>query len=292
MGNLPDQVKGLLLTASGVVLLSPDSLFVRLIAIDQWTMIFWRGILFVVSLGIFLALSHGREAPARCREIGGMGLAIASLFTVSSILFIIALSNTSVANTLIIVSAAPVFSAMFNRIFLAESVAPRTWGAIVCAMAGIAVIVSDRGGGDGRLGDAAALGAALSIAISLSLLRRTRSRGLIPTMALSGLMSAVVVLPLAAPFALDAVQAGLMALLGLVILPIAIVLTLLGPRYLPAPEVGLILLLETVLGPFWVWLALGEDPGVRALIGGAIVIGALVVHSALGLRGERAATEN
>jgi len=67
------------------------------------------------------------------------------------------------------------------------------------------------------------------------------------------------------------------------------VLVLLGPRYLPAPEVGLILLLETVLGPYWVWLALGEDPGARALAGGAIVIGVLVLHSALSLRGQRAA---
>ena len=80
-----------------------------------------------------------------------------------------------------------------------------------------------------------------------------------------------------------------MALLGLVVLPVSAVLVLLGPRYLPAPEVGLILLLETVLGPYWVWLALGEEPGARALLGGAIVIGVLVLHSALSLRGQRAA---
>ncbi len=109
----------------------------------------------------------------------------------------------------------------------------------------------------------------------------------IPALALSSLLSALIALPLAAPFALDATQAWLMALLGLVVLPVSVVLVLLGPRYLPAPEVGLSLLLETVLGPYWVWLALGEDPGARALLGGAIVIGVLVLHSALALRGQR-----
>jgi drug/metabolite transporter (DMT)-like permease len=286
MGGLPDHVKGLLITGIGALLLSPDSLLVRVIAIDQWSMIFWRGVLVAFCLGTFLVLKHGRETAARCREIGKTGLLLAVVLASSSVLFIVALAHTSVANTLIIVSAAPLFAALISRSFLSEAVAPRTWAAILGAICGIAVIVSDSPGGSNLGGDLAALATALCIAASLALLRRTRARGAIPAVVLSGLLSAIVSLPLAAPFALGAGQAGLMALLGLVVLPVAFCLTMLGPRYLPAPEVGLILLLETVLGPLWVWLALGEDPGTRALIGGTIVVAALAAHSALALRGE------
>lgn len=284
MGALPDHLKGLLITGVGVLVLSPDSLLVRLIALDPWTMIFWRGALMAVSLSVFLALTLGRQAPARFRAMGRPELWMAAFFTGSSVFFITALAHTSVANTLIIISAAPLFAALFSRVFLAEAVAPRTWGAILGALAGIAVIVSDSLGRGSLTGDVSALGGAICIAALLSVARRSRSRNMIPTMAVSGLVSALVALPLAAPHALGAGQAGLLALLGLVVLPLAVVLTLLGPRYLPAPEVGLIMLLETVLGPYWVWLALGEAPTERALLGGAIVIGVLALHSALALR--------
>ena len=163
----------------------------------------------------------------------------------------------------------------------------RTWGAILAAVAGIAVIVSDSLRGGTLTGDMAALATALCMAGGLTMIRRARALNMVPAIALSGMLSAALVLPLANPFSLGTEQAGLMALLGLAILPLSFGLITLGPRYLPAPEVGLILLLETVLGPYLVWLALGEDPGARALLGGAIVIGVLVLHSALSLRSRR-----
>ncbi len=110
---------------------------------------------------------------------------------------------------------------------------------------------------------------------------------MVPAMALSGLLSAVLVLPLASPLDLDQGQAGLLLLLGLIVLPVSFGLITLGPRYMPAPEVALVLLLETVLGPYWVWLIIGETPSSRAFIGGSIVIGALILHSALALRQAR-----
>ena len=280
MTGLPDHVKGLLITGTGVLLLSPDTLFVRMIAIDPWSMIFWRGTSVGLALGAFLVLRHGREAALRFREIGTTGLLLAVSLTFASVLFIVALAHTSVANTLIIVSAAPLFAAVISRIFRSDRVAPRSWAAILGVICGIAVIVSDSPGSGSLAGDLAALAAAFCIAASLTLLRRTRASGAIPALAISGILSALVSLPLAAPFALDAGQAGLMALLGLVVLPVSSCLIMLGPRYLPAPEVGLIMLLETVLGPFWVWLVLGEDPGTRALIGGALVVATLSAHAA------------
>ena len=284
MDRLPDHVKGLLITVAGVLLLTPDTLLVRLIAIDPWTMIFWRGALVMLGLVAYLAWADGRRVLGRFRTDGGSTLMVALIFTISAVLFILALDMTSVANTLIIIASSPLFAAIFGRIFLGEAVPARTWAAIGTTLGGIGVVVSGSLGGGTLPGDLAALGTAVCLAVSLTLLRRARAHNVVPAMALSGLFSAIVTLPLAAPFAMDTTQAGLLVLLGLIILPVSFTLTMLGTRYLPAPEVGLIMLLETVLGPLWVWLVLGEAANARALLGGGIVIATLIVHSALAVR--------
>ena len=107
---------------------------------------------------------------------------------------------------------------------------------------------------------------------------------MVPAAALSGLTSAAVALALGAPAALVPEAWPAMLAMGLLVLPIATSLITLGPRFLPAPEVSLLMLLETVLGPLWVWLVLGEEPGRLALIGGAIVVGTLILHALAGLR--------
>ncbi len=287
MGQMPDHIKGLGITTLGVLVLTPDSLLVRLIGLDTWTMVFWRGGLTMLSLTAALSLYYRSETLARFLAIGRTGLAIAVMFTLSSVLFILALNNTSVANTLVIIAAAPLMAAILTRVFLAEPVPLRTWIAILAAGAGIVVLVSDSPRGGTLAGDLAALGTAAGLAVNFSLIRRGRARNMIPAMALSGGLSALAMLPLAAPLAVASGQVWMLLLLGLVILPLAFGLTALGPRYLPAPEVALILLLETVLGPFWVWLVLNEVPSRFALIGGAIVVATLFLHSLAALVAQR-----
>ena len=91
-------------------------------------------------------------------------------------------------------------------------------------------------------------------------------------------------LPLAAPLSITMADFGYLAVMGLLVLPLGSALIFIGPQYVPAPEVGLLLLLETVLGPLWVWLALAEAPGPRSLVGGAIVVGALLVNTLWAMR--------
>ncbi|MFQ5468396.1 MAG: DMT family transporter [Kiloniellaceae bacterium] len=277
MDRLPDHLKGLLLTVGGVLL-------VRLIEADPWTMMFWRGALMALGLGGFLVLYHRRRTPARFRAMGANGLLVAVILAAGSVLFILALNNTSVANTLVIVAAAPLIAAVFSHAFLGEPASPRTWGAVVVALSGIVVLASGSARGGTLAGDLAALGTAVCMAGSLVLIRRVRSANMLPAMALSGGLGGLVVAPWAAPFSIAPDQIWLLLILGLVVLPVSFGLLTLGPRYLPAPEIGLILLLETVLGPLWVWLVIGEEPGQRALVGGAIVISALIGHSLLALR--------
>ncbi len=283
MERLSTHAKGLLITGVGVLVLTPDTLLVRLISSDPWTIVFWRGALLALGLGIWFLAVYRRDAVAHCRAIGRPGLWASLLQTLGSIAFIVALSRTSVASTLFIVSTSPLFAALFSRWFLSEAIARRTWLAILVTLLGIAVIVSGTTDAGDWLGNLAALITAATMAGSFVIIRHRRHVNMIPAWALSGVLSALVVLPFAAPFALGLQDAVFVAIMGLVVLPISFALIALGPRYLPAPEVALLLLLETVLGPFWVWLVIGENPGSRALLGGAIVVAALALHAAHGL---------
>lgn len=289
MERFPDHIKGLAITTLSVLVLTPDSLLVRLIAVDAWTMVFWRGVLVFLALGGFIVAYYRGAAVARFRAIGRTGVAVAAIFALGSLLFVVALHNTSVANTLVIIAAAPLIAALISWLVLGEPVAPRTWAAILAAMSGIAILVSDGPRGGTLGGDMAALGTAICVAISLSLMRHARAFNMVPAMAVSGGIGALTILPFASPLVVPPGDVWLLLVLGLVVLPVSYGLMALGPRYLPAPEVGLIMLLETVLGPLWVWLVIGETPSARAFVGGAIVIGALVAHSLLALRRRRGA---
>jgi drug/metabolite transporter (DMT)-like permease len=284
MERLPDHVKGLLVTGGGILVLTPDSLLVRLISADAWTLLWWREVLMALGLAVGLLAVYRGKTLAAFRAVGRSGGFIAFTFAGSSISFILALTYTSVANTLVIVSAAPLFSAIFARVFLGETVPRRTWIAILLALAGIALLVSDSLGRPSLLGDGCALLTALFMAITLTITRHARAASMIPAIAMSGIVGALVVWPLALPTTVAESDMAYLALMGLIILPISFGAVALGPRYLPAPEVSLLFLLETVLGPLWVWLVLGEDPGPRALLGGAIVVATLAGHSALALR--------
>ncbi len=290
---LSSHAKGLVITSLGVLLLTPDSLLIRLIGGDPWSLIFWRGLLLGFGLSLGLLLVHRGETWARCRAIGWAGLLTAVLVSMTTLCFIQALAHTTVANTLIIIAAAPIFAAIFSRLFLAEAVPLRTWLAIIAVLVGIAVLVSDSlsaaDNESGVFGDLIAMLGAISFGAAFTVIRHGKAVSMVPATALSSFLSAAVALAVGPTLAMAPEAWPLLLLLALGLLPAATALITLGPRYLPAPEVSLLLLLETVLGPFWVWLVLDEEPSAWALLGGAIVLTTLALHALAGLRQFRAA---
>lgn len=279
-----DQLKGLVLVVAAVLVLSPDVLIIRLIEADRWTLLWGRGLLMAVGLAAYLGVRYRGEAVARARAIGRAGVFAASLFTGSTMLFVTSATLTTAANTLVILSAAPLFAAVFSRVFLNELVPARTWVAVAVAVAAIALIFAGSIGGGTLAGDLCAVGSAACLAGYLVVLSHARAVSMIPALALSGLMVAAIMAPFADPLGVTARDMVLLALLGLLIMPIAFGQMTEGSRYLPPAEVSLITLLEMVLAPFWVWLAIGEVPGVATIIGGAALLATLVAHALLGLR--------
>ena len=281
---MPDHLKGLALTAAGVLAISPDSLLVRLISADQWTLMFWRGLLTGLAMLAYLGLRDRRRLISTFKAIGAEGVMVAVLFCASTIFFVMSLTHTRVANTLIVLAATPLFAALLGRIFLSEKVGRRTWVAIAATLAGLLVILFDDLGSGSLIGDLSAFGSAFCLAGSFVAIRRRIAVDMIPAMALSGGVLALVALPLAPTLQLSGADIPAVSVLGLIVLPAATALLAQGPRYLPVAEVGLIMLLETVLGPYWVWLVISEQPTGLAFLGGAIVLSTLAAHALVGLR--------
>lgn len=276
--------RGFVLTLFGVLVLTPDTLLIRLIDIDPWTMNFWRGAMMAVSLAVVYTATRRRQTLSDIRGLGFAGLAVAVIYALNAISFVFAVEHTRVANVLIILAATPLIAALLSIVVLKERVATPTWVAIAAGMTGVAIVVGDGLRTGTSLGDVCAFFTAVALAVTFIIIRRHKHVNMVPAAALGALLSAIIVAPFAAPASVGADQWGLMLLLGFIVLPLSFGLITLGPRTLPAPEVALLMLLETVLGPLWVWMVIDEVPSDTTIVGGIVVISAVALLSAWRLR--------
>jgi drug/metabolite transporter (DMT)-like permease len=277
-------IKGLLITFTAVVILSPDALLVRLIHCDVWTLLFWRCLLTGGMQSLFLVALYRSQLVQNFRNIGRAGLVSAGIVACGSFFFVNSLKHTAVANTLIILAATPLFSSLLSWLFLREKIARRTWIAIMTCFGGVLLIFSGSLTRGLLLGDLLALGATLMWASNLVVLRRGKAVNMVP----ANLLGNLLVVPLALlagaqPLAVTSTDMTFLLLLGGIVLPVSFTMITLGPRYLPAPEVSLLLLTETILGPILVWLVLNESPHATTLLAGVLIVGTLAVHTLLSL---------
>lgn len=270
-----EYLKGFLLTALGVLILSFDALLIRLIEVHSFSLLFWRGLL--LALMVMLWCRY-RTPQATLFSADAAFLRSAALFAVSSICFVNAINHTSVANVLVIISAQPLFAALIGRLTIGERLPLITWIAILISMAGIGWVMKDSWSSPNLTGDLLALTAALVLSGKFVNDRAVKHRDMTPALITSGLAIALVSLLNDSPLALSGSDWGWMLLLCMLVLPIAFVLITLGPTRIPAAEVGMLMLLETACGPLLVWLFINEAPSAAALQGGAVVIITLFLH--------------
>jgi drug/metabolite transporter (DMT)-like permease len=283
-----DQVKGLLITLAGVLFVVPDSLFVRLIGADAFVIAFWRGAISGGLILLGLLVLQGRRPIRAILGTGWPGLFYMVSVGVSGILFIVAVSLTSVANVVLIIASMPVFAALYSWLLLGELISRRmVWTMVVVAL-GLAVIAYGSGKTSNAhwSGDLVALSVSALFAAGLTTARKLKHVSMVPGVALGYLLASLILLPFIAPFAVPDAQWPLVALHGGLIVLSAVGLAL-GPRYIPSAEVGLLILLESVLAPLLAWFVVGEHPGFYAFFGGTIVIGALASYNLLALRRQR-----
>ncbi|PSV28975.1 EamA/RhaT family transporter [Photobacterium sp. GB-27] len=270
---LKEQQRGRLITVFGVMVLSFDTLLVRLIDSNEWTLIFWRGFLPAAMLFIVQWFSDKKLITQHLLRPSLLTLITAGLFSASTICFVLSLNNTQVASTLVITNTAPLFTAVIGFFFLKEKLDKATIFAIIIAVGGIGLVFGYHPTVDELRGDSLALVSAVAIAVYLVALRKTQGQLGSIYIILAGVFTSIISLSVGAkPFALDMQHAIYMFLLGGVVIPLSFYLIAHGPRYLPAAETSLILLLEVLFGPLLVWLIIGETPTDNVLLGSAVVV--------------------
>jgi drug/metabolite transporter (DMT)-like permease len=267
----------LLWSIAGVVTrnLSPE-----LQAQGRFEITFWRSLF----AGVFVSgyLLHARRFARSLTHAGMAGLLSGCMWATMFICFMLALTLTSTANTLIVLAVAPLITAVLAWKVLKTPIPLRTWLAIAIAMVGIVWMFA---GGlriespTSLLGMLVAFGAPLASAINFVVLKkRGQSVDLIPAVFLGGLISAALMLPLATPFIAQPRDVALLAVLGFFQLGLPCMLLVIAARHLSATELALLALLEVLLGPLWAWLGAGEVPASTTMFGGALVLTALVMN--------------
>jgi drug/metabolite transporter (DMT)-like permease len=253
-------------------------------------MTFWRSAANALSLVVLLSLLRGPATLWRALRGGGRALWLsAACWCTMFTAFMLALTLTTVANVLVTMALAPLFTALAARFALGHRLALRTWVSIVLAGAGIAWMYGhELQGGRHLLGTLVALAVPVAAAVNWTLIQSLRARSdapdMLPAVLLGALLSSAITLPLAWPLSASAHDIGLLSMLGLVQLAIPCLISVTVARVLSAPEISLLALLEVLFGVAWVWLGAGEAPSVAVLGGGALVLLALAGNEALALR--------
>jgi len=277
----------------------------QLQAAQGFEVTFWRSAFNAAALWVLLSWLRGPAAlwaslrtlatPAG-RTLWLSGLCWSVMFTA----FMVAITLTTVANVLVTMALAPLFTAMVAWAVLKHRLPGRTWAAIGVAGAGIAWMYGAQlQAGDARhwLGTAVALCVPLAAAVNWTVLQRERGRpgsqaatDFMPAVLLGAVLSALFTLPLSWPMQATPADIGWLAMLGTVQLAIPCLMAVAAARVLSAPEVALLGLLEVVFGVAWAWLGAGETPTGAVLGGGLLVLAALAGNEALGLRRSRTGT--
>lgn len=283
-------LKGLMITTLGVLLVIPDSLFVRLIDAGPLVTAFWRGLTAGLIVLVLLLIFRGITGFKEIFQTGWVGLAYALFIGSTPLAFVLAISNTSVANAVFIFASMPIFAVLFGRVVLKEPIQRRMIVTIVFVLLGLSLIAAGSGGSEiaSLKGDLWALYVSIAFALALTLARLVKDVSLVPAVPFAYIGAALVIGFFVEP--LSAIQDQPFLILGHgAFIGAASCLLTLGPRFISAAEVSLLILLESVLAPVLVWAVIGEDPGQWALIGGGIVISALVISNVVVLlrRGDK-----
>jgi len=285
MPNENKQVKGLILTTIGVLAIVPDSILIRLIQADILTITFWRALIpgVIISLGVIIFYRKPTISFLKAPKMSGLIFIISHSF--GTLFFVIAIELTSIASALFIISTSPIFAAIISRIFLNEKITYRMIFTIFGALIGIGVISLGSINSESifAIGDIAALGAAMCLAISLTAARSASNFSMIPAVGVSSLLTSLCIFYFIEPFNLLYSDWVFILILGVIFVPIATCLIATGPRYITSAEVSLLLLLEATLAPILAWFILSEFPGFETILGGVIVISVLVFSNIIAL---------
>lgn len=280
------QLTGVTLGLIGGLVISFDVAIIRLSESNPWLMMIARSFIplpFYLFIWRFVPFLH---QTSRWPFASLTWVQVGIVYGLSQICFTISVFNTSTANLVFILAFNPLLAAVLSWWLIGERPKPVTWIAICMTFIGVAIIVGGGLQAGTWFGDFFALGAAFTLALALTLSRKSKAdMSLAP--GLGGLVSGMFALPLVI-FHFEAPGSWTWLIVNAAILvPIAAITLAAAPQFIPAPQVGIFYLLETVLAPIWVWMVFGETVTRETMIGGVIVLAAIGGHTLWQLRRPR-----
>ena len=258
---------------------------------SEWQILFYRSV--VLSFTLFFFIGIRQKGPLiKAYTNSGLGAVIGGVFLGSAFAsWIFAMTHTTIANALFILASAPFMTAIIARIMLGEKVKPVTILCMAGAAIGIAIMVIEGIFSGALLGNIYALCAALGFSFFTVFLRRNKSVEMTPAVFWAGIwgsiVGAVMIIVTKSGFTISHHDFEMCALLGFVQVGLGLIIYTLGSKYVPAAELTLLSMTEVILGPVWVWIGIGEVPGFYTMLGGAIVLGAIVYQALFGIRSQK-----
>ena len=282
----PRPVLGLMMALAGALIITPDTLLIRLSGLEGWGLTFWRGLLIGISMFVLWITLEG---PARARAqipalFRGPALVIILANFLNAFTFNFATMETSITVVVTALATAPLIAAALGVIVLAERLALRTWLAIFLSMVGVLIVILNGEGalsaptGNVWLGGGLGFSAAFGIAVVFVTTRRHPDVPVVPACAIGTLISGFLGYLGAAPGAIMTGDPLMIGLMGLIVMPVSWALLAMAPRHTSPTNVSLFMLLEMVLGPFWVWIGTGERPSAAMMGGACLVLVTLGAH--------------
>jgi len=268
---------GTLLLLASATAYSTAGFFTRLIEVDAWTLLFWRGLFGGSFLAVVVAFQERGNLWRSIRAMGWEGAAVAVCSAVATVCFLNAMRLTAVADVMVIDAAIPFVTAALAWLILGERENAWTMGATVVAFIGMAIMAGPAIVHGRILGDGLAFTMATLMALVIVLIRRKKGTNMVPAVCGSAFLCSLIVWPAASPLQVDAASFGLLALFGVSQFGLGLLLLAFGTPLVSATRGALMGVLQTPLGTLWVWLAFAEQPAVLTLVGGAVVLAAVVV---------------
>lgn len=265
---------------------SLSGIFVRnMPGLTGWQINCWRGYWMAVVLLIYLVAIYGRETPAKFRAIPPIAmLASAGFFTLGSTLYVTSLTLVSTATISVIGASSPIFTGLLSPWITGEKPGLAAWGAAVLAMCGVGIIAWHGLEAGNVVGMIVSIMVPMSFAGQTLSLRRFRNVDMVPAICVGGFVSFLAAGFLGflagnpgGGFNVSPGNVAMLALMGPLQLAIPLIFYAKGAKSVPAITLSLIVMLDAVMNPLWPWLFLGETPERSAFIGGAVIVGAVII---------------
>ena len=278
--NFVYKIPGPLLILTGGFCLSWGGLILRTFeSASIWQILFYRSIFFLWVLIAFILLTYRKKTFKKIKEAGVPGLIGGVFLSTNFVAYMYSMMETTVANVVFIISTQTVFLPIVAYIFLKEKISPRGYVAIMLAMIGVTLMIGDSLGTGSLKGNLAALTIPINFSVLVLIIRKYPKVDMIPAIFYAGILSCLYGLLLLENFAISTKDIWLAFLLGVPQLAFGFIFITIGSRTTPAVMVGLLMLMESIFAPIWVWLFYNEIPPISVLVGGIIILSAVVMKS-------------